>query len=488
MISSHPSYADSRWPLTVALPAAARRSASPRRGKTPRYPASLLLVVLALAVSHEASAQTPRELQLGETVSAPLDGRGPDASDGLWRFQGQQDQLLVIAVTSDDFDPAVRLLDATGAELADDDDSGPGLNARLITTLPDTGTYDIAVTAVDTLLPDSTGNYQITLHVPQPRQLAFGATHSDSLVSDLPSVWYFDVDSTDQTGHTGHVVTITVDSDDFDPVVSLIHQSSGTELAQDDDGGRGLNARLTTTLSEEGRYLLVPSSVGILEPADAAGYDIRIDRTTVDRDDGVWGFEADAGQLLSISVRSTSFNPLVRLTDPNGQSVPLLVPAAEDPDDLLTPPSLWIATAPTTGRHHLLVTGGQGVYDLGVRNIPLADLRVANPVAGELSSEVPAQAWRFSAEAGTQLHATASSTDFDTVLLILSPDGQQLARNDDRGPGFLDSLVSMTVPRAGDYRVLVSAVRGGVGEFTLDLRHPTVRVLELDASVVGVLR
>ena len=470
--------ADSRRPPPDALPSAGRRPAPRRRGRAPRYPASLLLTVLSLAATHDASAQPPRELQPDQTVSAALDGGGPDAGDGRWRFQGQQGQLLVISVTSDDFDPAVRLLDSTGAELADDDDSGPGLNARLTTILPDDGMYDIVVTAVD-ILPTA-GAYRITLHAPRPRQLDFGISRPDSLDPDLPHVWHFDAAA-------GDVVTIAVDSEDFDPAVRLL-DSTGAELADDDDSGPGLNARLTTTLPETGRYLLLPRTIGILEPADAGAYSIRLDRTTVDPDDGAWTFDALGGQLLSVSVRSASFDPAVRVIDPNGQSVPLVIPAADDPDYPLTPPSLWIATASTAGRHTLLVTGGQGAYDLAVRNVPLDAIRLDSEADGELSSAVPVLAWRFSADAGVPLHITARSEHFDTVLQILSPDGLQLARNDDRGPGSLDSLVSMTAPRTGDYHILVSAVSAGVGPFVLELRRPTVRALDLDASVVGVLR
>ncbi len=63
-----------------------------------------------------------------------------------WVFEGQAGQTVTIRVNAvGDTDPRVKLLDPSGSVIAEDDDSGGGLNARLTAVLPLGGTYTIRV-------------------------------------------------------------------------------------------------------------------------------------------------------------------------------------------------------------------------------------------------------------------------------------------------------------------------------------------------------
>jgi hypothetical protein len=66
-----------------------------------------------------------------------------------WTFQGTSGQTItVLASGQGDCDPRVKLIDSSGNVLAEDDDSGGGVNGRDATftaTLPADGTYYLRV-------------------------------------------------------------------------------------------------------------------------------------------------------------------------------------------------------------------------------------------------------------------------------------------------------------------------------------------------------
>ena len=68
-------------------------------------------------------------------------------------------QSYTIDLVSRDFDAYLRLEDSTGQELAKDDDSGGGLNARIVFRAPKDDTYRI----IATTFISGTGNYTLTV-------------------------------------------------------------------------------------------------------------------------------------------------------------------------------------------------------------------------------------------------------------------------------------------------------------------------------------
>lgn len=59
----------------------------------------------------------------------------------VYRFEGSAGQQVVIDMRSQEIDPFLILVAPNGRELAQDDDSGGGKNARIVATLPISGTY-----------------------------------------------------------------------------------------------------------------------------------------------------------------------------------------------------------------------------------------------------------------------------------------------------------------------------------------------------------
>lgn len=60
-------------------------------------------------------------------------------------------------------------------------------------------------------------------------------------------------------GTAGQTITITLDSTDFDPVLTLLDPSE-TEIAFNDDFGGSLNSKIIITLPEDGTYTVVARS------------------------------------------------------------------------------------------------------------------------------------------------------------------------------------------------------------------------------------
>jgi hypothetical protein len=79
----------------------------------------------------------------GEAEAATLDSLF-EAHD--WTFEGEAGQAVTIDVMGQgDADPRAQLLDPSGDLLVEDDDGGDNYNARIATTLPETGTYTVRV-------------------------------------------------------------------------------------------------------------------------------------------------------------------------------------------------------------------------------------------------------------------------------------------------------------------------------------------------------
>src|SRR3712207_574557 len=124
------------------------------------------LAALSLAVGTGALAPAPaahaqrdlasvpvRAIAIGDTYNRTLSPADAVLANGaradFYQFQGQVGRCVRITMDSQNFDTYLLLRQgsATGAVLAQNDDGGPGLNSRVLTTLPRTGTYVIEATS-----------------------------------------------------------------------------------------------------------------------------------------------------------------------------------------------------------------------------------------------------------------------------------------------------------------------------------------------------
>jgi hypothetical protein len=213
-------------------------------------------------------------------VSGRLTRRDPRLTDNsfyqAWSFYGTAGQNVQIDVISGDFDAYAILQGPGGNEIARDDDSGEGTDARIHVFLPTSGTYRILANAYR---QGQTGRYILRLSAgppggPAPVVTSLGSSAMAGTVGQIVRgqvvqgrLTASDARLTDNTffqawtyyGQAGEVITLDVMSTDFD-AFAVIQNANGNSVAQDDDSGGGLNARITFTLPYTGAFRLIANT------------------------------------------------------------------------------------------------------------------------------------------------------------------------------------------------------------------------------------
>lgn len=182
----------------------------------------------------------------------------------LYTFEGRAGQRVQFDMASQEIDSYLILIDPNGNEVAQDDDSGGGSNARIVGTLPVDGTYLLMANSSEA---GQAGTYQLraqaaTVGSPNAasqerfrfvlQQQGILGPGSFVLPSDgsLFRVHTFE-------GRAGQSVTINLASPDFKTYLALIDprgQSIGEndQVSQDDN-----NSSLTVTLPQTGIYRVI---------------------------------------------------------------------------------------------------------------------------------------------------------------------------------------------------------------------------------------
>lgn len=243
----------------------------------------------SVAVTDEGEV-APLRAQLltpGQAVSGTLDSKDPVTDDGkpvdYYRFATRANRRYVVTMLAQGIDTYLEIgSGVNGAFIKErsDDDGGGGTNARLAWVPREHGEAWILARG----LAADTGRYTLLLEdlgdVPPPQPAAalmrggkaFEGTleSTDEQAEDGPyDLYYLD-------GQAGDVIVIRMESDAFDPVVSIGRGEDGEwrELDKDDDGGLGLNSHLEFRLPESGRYLIRARGIG---RDNGGAYTIRVE-------------------------------------------------------------------------------------------------------------------------------------------------------------------------------------------------------------------
>jgi hypothetical protein len=240
--------------------------------------------------------------QQAQGVLSQADARYDNKPFQAYNFACVAGQAFQMDVTSS-WDNYALVFDPMGTVVARDDDSGGNLNARINHTCQTTGTYRLAVTAFSTSTTGGPYTMQVTsmagptqpmiqpaqpmiqpaqpmiqpapgVTMPQPSisggvaaagqvaTIAYGQMmqgrleQGDQTMNDgtFADVWTFQ-------GTGGQTVTVDVLSDEFDAYGQLL-DAAGNRLAEDDDSGGNLNARITFALPATGQYQIVVNNFG----------------------------------------------------------------------------------------------------------------------------------------------------------------------------------------------------------------------------------
>jgi hypothetical protein len=219
----------------------------------------LMLLVLLLGIPATLLAQD--SIAVGDSVSG--EAAGADVEYTIDLTAGETVDIdLQSDLEAGGFDTQIKVLDANGNELADDDDGGDtGLNSLLNFEAPEDGTYTIIVTS---FFGDPEGPYTLSVSGSTGGGGGGGNTGGEG---DLQVGDSITEDASGNVEYTisleeGQSVSIDVTSDDFDTYLDVL-DSDGEIVASDDDGGEGFNSLLAFTAPDSGIYtLLVRSFAG----------------------------------------------------------------------------------------------------------------------------------------------------------------------------------------------------------------------------------
>lgn len=323
-------------------------------GDTPQ--AGAYRVTLAVDSGDFADAGETAAIRSGETKEGRLETGDMTGSRGLedrWTFAGRAGEVVRLDAVSGDFDPYL-VLRAGPMAVDSNDDGGGGLNARLLTVLPTTGTY----TAVVSGFADgrSGGRYTLTLATsgppPAPGRVArvtIGQRVAGRLEpgdqarpeGGLQDAWEFD-------GRAGQDVTVQLRSSAFDTYLEL-RDPRGDLVAENDDGfGEGTDSFVSAHLAQDGRYRvlvrgygeteatgLYELAVGTVTPPAAPGrvVEARLGETYSGRLEAgdstlgdssyadVYTFRATASGAVVFQLRSSDFDAYLILQDADGQAL-----------------------------------------------------------------------------------------------------------------------------------------------------------------------
>ncbi|NJO41469.1 MAG: trypsin-like serine protease [Cyanobacteria bacterium CRU_2_1] len=186
-------------------------------------------------------------------------------------------------------------------------------------------------------------------------------------------------------------------------------------------------------------------------------------------------FEGTAGQQVVIQMSSSEFNPYLILLSPGGDNL------AQDDDSAGGTSSRIEITLPMDGIYTVLAntlsSGETGNYNLelsttGTSPVLLEDEGMLGPNSQVLESDGSLyEEYTFEGDAGQTVTISMESGDFDTYLILLGPDEQVVGQNDDASPSTLNSLLIVTLPATGTYRIIANSYdRSGQGAYTLVVR------------------
>lgn len=278
---------------------------------------------------------------------------------------------------------------------------------------------------------------------------------------------------------------VDLESDEFNTRLIVYEREGGrwVQLAEDDDGGNGLNARVQLSGSGAREYLLIAagtSGTGAFDisvrdrpppPPPPPARPIRAGDTATGRIAAGTGadhlLQAQGGIVYDIDLRSEDFDTVVevrRLADP--LSTP---PLARDDDGGEGNNSRLLFVPPVSGPYRITATSfgeDEGAYRLAVteaRPMPLGPGDHALRLSG-----APAL-FRFEAAPDMAYLIEMKSSTFDSFLEVRAASGAgPVTRDDDGGEGRNARL--MFVPQApGPHLITARALDNGTGDFMLSL-------------------
>lgn len=320
-------------------------------------------------------------------------------------------------------------------------------------------------------------------------------------------------------GRAGERITVTQASGDFDSWLLLGSVTNGEfALAEfDDDGAGGNDSRITYTLPAEGRYVI---RVNVVGRGRTGAYTLRVERVgggggagsspagirtltagqtftgELDPSDPVWqdntfyelwGYNGNAGERLTITMRSPAFNSYMQYGRMSGGEFTYLggstsrtVGGQHETVIELTLPSSgeYGIRANSHGRHtgQYVISVSSSGGAVSSTKAPSTPLSLGSTIRGTLtSSDMQSDSgwyhddYTISGSRGDVIYLDMVASDFDAYIDIY--DGSTWVASDDDGGESLNARLAFTLPGTGSYTVCArSRYANRTGSYTLSVR------------------
>jgi len=429
----------------------------------------------------------------------------------LYRVPVQPGHELSIDLSSPAFDTYLMVA-APGGEHWENDDAGGGRDSSLQVPVRSRGALWVVVTSYER---GETGAF--TLKVSETARVAgaAGASEAVSLEGELArgdgvlaSGAFVDRYVADL--QAGQRIELGVTSSAFDTVLTVTGPNGAQQTNDDIDYDNGnTNSALTYTVQQSGLHQVAVASYRSGERGaytlTAQGAELRAEASAPSAPEapsapGGPNVRTVAGELASgdQTLGSGEFVDAVELDLPAHASVNLRLTSAafdtylavigpggerNENDDVSpndTSSALQLRTQ-AAGRYRVFVTsyrpGETGPYQLvaqwsgaegggaeGTASAPPSSVGNVRGALAQGDSQLQSGEFvdehTFTLEPGRPAKIEATSTAFDTYLIVQTPSGRQLD-NDDVAPNDTNSRVEIPSAEAGEYRVLVTSYRPG---------------------------
>ncbi len=421
----------------------------------------------------------------------------------FFQFQAGTDAVTLVEVSANfsGLDTFVTVFDAFGNQIAFDDDGGPGLDSRLIFSIESNETYFVQVRGFS----GSTGDYELNLSVlpdvvGDTRETATNLgllTAAQPLqVSGVINV-AFDGDLFQFQAASTETSTIQLNAEfsNLDAFVTLF-DSLGNQVAADDDSGPGRDSLLRFTIDGGETYFVearglstsigafhltitldvgdstaTATDLGILAAGAQLDFFSSIDEAN-DHDVFRLQTDFDGPVVIALGADFSALDSVLTLRDSLGNVI-----AANDNISQETTNSRLNVTLEAGETYFVEASGSAtsiGNYHLTF-SPPAATLGILtglNPLATEGTIEVPfsSDLFQFQADAAGDLAIAMSSrlSFLDTFITLLDSSGNQLASDDDSGPG-ANSFLVFPIDANETYFVRASGFFSSTGDYSLNL-------------------
>lgn len=327
----------------------------------------------------------------------------------------------------------------------------------------------------------------------------------------------------------GKSYEIRMESDDFDTYLR-VEDSTGNQLAEDDDGGGGLNSLIRLKADKDDAYKIIATTFG---PNASGNYSLTVKDTNPGKavakekdpkerkdiklpklstptekeaikkqdkiEDGdpidpernnaskVYTVELKEGAAYTIDMVSTDFDAYLRVLDADGNEL------ADDDDSGGNLDARVLFIPEKTATYKVVATsfnGGTGAFDLSIKTADFGKVVKADPkkaidakepfcltgklVANDPKDDVqqnsPHHVHLVTMKAGKTYVIDMMGSKIDSYLRVEDKDKKQLAEDDDGGDG-LNSRLTFEPTADGVYRIIVTTFDGGEGTYLLAVRE-----------------